>query len=272
MFYPVNGVRLAFDDQGTGDAILLIHGHPFNRSMWLPQVEALRGAFRVITPDLRGYGDSTLELSAGESRLEDFAQDLVGLLDGLGIGRATVVGLSMGGQIAMEFALSFPHRLEALVLAATFPTAETPGGVVARNAVADRVSAHGMAEFGCEVLPKLLGSASMTRLPHVAANVYRMICTTDPAGAAAALRGRAMRRDYSEFLCDVRVRTLIVVGTEDAYTTVAEAEDMHRCIPGSSLEVFEGIGHLPNLEDPERFNAVLTSFLERRDDPGVAAP
>jgi 3-oxoadipate enol-lactonase len=263
MVYFVNGIELACDDQGTGEAVVFVHGHPFNRSMWLPQVEAFRGSARVITLDLRGYGDSTLAPNAQRSTLDEFAEDMAVVLDRLGIEQATVVGLSMGGQIAMEFARAFPKRVRGLVLAATFADAETSEGMINRNRIADRILAEGMAVLGCEVLPKLIGPASMTRLPHVAANVYRMICTTNPRAAAAALRGRAMRRDYNNFLSTLHVPTLIVVGTDDAYTTVAQAEDMHRRMLHSTLEIFEGIGHMPNLEDPERFNSVLRELLKR---------
>jgi len=168
----------------------------------------------------------------------------------------------MGGQIAMEFARAYPDRLTGLVLAATFPRAETKEGIADRNRTADRLLTEGMARHGCETLPKLIGKTSMTRSPQLAADVYRMICLTNPVAAAAALRGRAMRRDYSDFLSSLRLPNLIVVGSEDAYTTVAEAEDMGRRIAGSRLEVFEGIGHLPNLEDAQRFNEALVTFLQ----------
>jgi len=261
MKYRAANIDLSFDDQGAGEAVLFIHGHIFNRSMWLPQVEALRGRFRTIAPDLRGYGDSPLPPAATLTTLKDFSSDIVALLDYLGVRKATLVGLSMGGQIAMEFAHSFPDRLAGLVLAATFPGAETTEGMAERNRVADRLVSDGVARFGCEMIPKLLSRASMRAYPHIAANVYRMICSTDPSGAAAANRGRASRRDYRETLRTVRVPSLVIVGSDDGYTTVDEARDMHRLLPGSRLEIFDAIGHMPNLEDPQRFNAALLGLL-----------
>ena len=263
MIYSSGNTRIAYDDAGSGPTVLFVHGHPFNRSMWLPQVEGLRGRARVITFDLRGYGDSPVATPGEPVTLDVFAADAVALLDELGIARATVVGLSMGGQIAMEIARAFPERVAGLVLAATFASAETPEGIVARNAMADRALTEGMAAIGCETLPKLIGPASMTRMPSLAANVYRMICSTDPRGAAAALRGRAMRRDYTHFLETVAVPAAIVVGSDDAYTTVEQAEAMHASMATSTLEVFEETGHMPNLERPERFTASLAALLER---------
>lgn len=261
MIAQCNGVDIAFDDyHGIGHPVLFIHGHPFNRSMWQPQVNALRGKHRVITPDLRGYGDSGRS-SESATTLETFAADLVALLDYLQIAQACIVGLSMGGQVAMEFARAYPERTSSVVLAATFARAETTEGVEARNRMADLLLSEGMAVPGCEMLPKLVGKTSMKAMPEIAADVYRMIASTDPHGAASALRGRAMRRDYSGFLSTIRVPTLVVVGTEDAFTTVDEAADMHHRISRSRLEVFENVGHMPNLEDAPRFNEALRNLL-----------
>jgi pimeloyl-ACP methyl ester carboxylesterase len=130
---PVNGIEVAYDDVGTSeDVLLLIHGHPFNRSMWHPQTEALsRAGWRVIAPDLRGYGETTVV--AGKTTLEAFAHDVAALLDALRVGRVVVAGLSMGGQIAMEFARLHGARLRGIVLAATFPQAETESGKRSRG-------------------------------------------------------------------------------------------------------------------------------------------
>jgi pimeloyl-ACP methyl ester carboxylesterase len=250
-----------YDDEGCGPAILLIHGHPFNRSMWAPQIAALNPAHRIIAPDLRGYGDSPLR-SNGLVTQEEFASDLAVLLDGLKIQRACIVGLSMGGQIAMEFGRRFPARVSGMVLAATSAEAETPAGVTQRNEMADRVLHEGMAVVGCEMLPKLIGRTSMLRSPELASSVYRMICQTAPESAAAAVRGRAARRDYRDALRDFHFPCLVIIGDEDGYTTLAQAESMSSLIPGSKLEVFPGTGHLPNLESREKFNSALLRFVE----------
>ncbi len=116
------------------------------------------------------------------------------------------------------------------------------------------------------MLPKLLAPASIKDHPDIAVQVLTMIAHTPPAGAAAALRGRAQRKDYTPTLPNITVPTLIVVGTEDAYTNVDTAKQMQQSIPNSHLEIFPGIGHLPNLEAPDRFNAVLHHF------PGTQIP
>jgi len=256
----IHGVSISYCDRGSGLAVVFVHGHPFDQSMWDAQVEALSWRYRVVTLDLRGYGASEVP-DVDATTLETMARDVCGLLDHLRVERAVVVGLSMGGQVAMAFADMFPERLAGLVLAATFAEADTPEGAAARRAMAERFVQEGSVLPGGEMVPKLLAAASVKRDPHLAVKLFTMIANAPPAGAAAALRGRALRKDYLGALRAVRVPALIVAGTEDQYSSVEKARRMQEAIPGARLEVFEGVGHLPNLEDADRFNAVLHGFL-----------
>ncbi|MDX3235443.1 alpha/beta fold hydrolase [Streptomyces sp. ME03-5709C] len=266
----VGGVTLAYDDEGDGPGspVVLVHGHPFDRSMWAPQVAAAAAGRRVIAPDLRGYGAS--EVLPGVTLLETFARDIAALMDHLDVPEAVVGGLSMGGQIVMEFQRLFPARVTGLVLADTFPGAETEQGRRARDAMADRLLTEGMTGYADEVLDRMIAPHNVAALPRVAEHVLRMMRGTAPDGAAAALRGRARRPDYGPVLAAVRVPTLIVVGREDVYTPVAEAEAMHAGVRGSRLVVVEGAGHLPNLERPRAFNDALLRFLEACDQAVVS--
>ncbi|MEU6106092.1 alpha/beta fold hydrolase [Streptomyces flaveolus] len=261
----VRGATIGYDDVGpsTGLPVLLIHGHPFDRTLWAPQVTALTQAgHRVVTPDLRGYGRSGV--TPGKVLLADFADDLAALLDHLGIERAVVGGVSMGGQITMELQLRHPGRLRALVLSDTSAPAETAEGRLFRNRLADRLLAEGMDGYAHEVIDKMLADYNVTAMPDVAAHVLGMMCATDPRGAAAALRGRAERPDYRDVLAAVEAPVLIVVGADDVYTPVAEAEAIRCLVPHATLAVIEKAGHLPGAEQPDRFNAVLLDFLAER--------
>ena len=259
----VNGIQLEFDEAGVGPGtLLLIHGHPFDRSMWRPQIEwAAHRDWRVIAPDLRGYGASG---PAGEkTTLDVFALDLLALLDHLKIERAVIAGLSMGGQIAMEFCRSHPDRVEGLILAATFPQAETDDGKRQRYASAERLLIEGMASYAEELLPRMLAARSIEAFPEVADHVSKMMHNAPQSGAAAALRGRAERPDYREILERFEGPSLIVVGDEDSYTTLEDAKRMHALLRHSRLLCMHGVGHLPNLERPAVFNAALEEFLGR---------
>jgi pimeloyl-ACP methyl ester carboxylesterase len=284
----IGDITVAYDDEGAGQALLLVHGHPFDRTMWRPQIErfGLRGhsgvarppgarraggsprnpgatsqRWRVIAPDLRGYGHTSVV--PGKTLLGTFADDLARLLDHLQVDSAVIAGLSMGGQIVMEFHRRFPERVRGLVLADTSPLAETPDGRRARNELADRLLREGMDRHAVEVLPRMMAPANIDGQPDVAAHVLGMMRRTPAASAAAALRGRAERPDYTAELRRVTVPVLVVVGSEDDFTPVGDAELIRDLIPGATLAVVDGAGHLPNLERPEAFDAALAAFLER---------
>ncbi|CAM5696079.1 Alpha/beta hydrolase OS=Streptomyces alboniger OX=132473 GN=CP975_27235 PE=3 SV=1 [Streptomyces alboniger] len=259
----VNGVTIGYDDEG-GDGrapgrptLVLLHGHPFDRSMWGPQREALASSHRVVTPDLRGYGESTVV--PGATGFATFAEDVAALLDHLGVEEFALGGLSMGGQLVMECYRLFPQRVTGLLLADTFPAAETPEGKATRNATADRLLAEGMKGYADEVRDKMVAPYNT----EVSAYVHRMMLAAPPEGAAAALRGRAERPDYRELLARAAVPTLVVVGRDDAFTPVADAEAMHAVLSDSELCVIESAAHMPNLERPAEFNAALRSWLDR---------
>ncbi|MEU0004113.1 alpha/beta hydrolase [Streptomyces sp. NPDC006314] len=255
---------LAYEDKDPGTStrvpLVLVHGHPFDRTMWYPQLTEFSAGRRVIVPDLRGYGASPV--TPGTVPLSRHAQDIADLLRFLEVDTFVLAGLSMGGQIAMECYERFGDRVRGLVLADTFPAVETPEGKRGRNAMADRLLADGMRGYADEVLEKMVAPYAH---PDVKDHVHRMMTATSPEGAAAALRGRAERPDYRHLLTTVRVPALVVVGADDTYTPVSDAEAMHAALPDSRLHVIEGAAHLPNLERPAEFNRVLADFLARLD-------
>ena len=255
----IRDVTMAYEDKGQGLPLVLIHGHPFDRSMWRDQVRAFSSDYRVITFDLRGYGETTV--IPGTSLLEEFARDIAGLLDDLGVSSIVLLGLSMGGQIALEFYRVFPGRVRALILADTFAQLDTDERRQGRYDLAERLMRDGMHAYADEVLPKMIAPLTIKEQPEVAAHVLSMMCGTSPAGAAAALRGRAERQDYTLLLPEVAVPTLIIVGSNDEFTPLADAEFMRKRIPNSRMAVIEEAGHMPNLERPDDFNRVVAAFL-----------
>jgi pimeloyl-ACP methyl ester carboxylesterase len=249
-----------YDDVGTGLAIVLIHGHPFDRSMWNPQLEILRSKYRIIAPDLRGYGQNLI--ASDITPFSAFAEDILDLLNRLGIAECVLCGLSMGGQIALECHRQFGNRITGMVLADTFAQLDTPERKQERFDTADRLLKEGMDGYSAEVLPKMISPVHIRTMPATAAHVLRMMKGTSAAGAAAALRGRAERRDYTPLLSTIRVPTLIVVGEQDEFTPISDARFMGDRIAGSEVVVIADSGHMPNLEQPEAFNAALLKFLE----------
>jgi len=256
------GVDLAYQDVGQGPAIVLVHGHPLDHTMWRPQVEFLLPHDRVIVPELRGYGTTPLPAGKRVTLLEDFAADILALADHLQIERFVLAGLSLGGQIVLETWRQAPQRIRGLVLADTFARLDTSEQKQTRLATADRFDREGFGNFAAESLHKMITPANAEAFPAVAEHVIGMIHDSNPHGAAAGLRGRTLRRDYIPLLAQIAAPALIIVGREDAYTPVPLAEEMYRGIPGSRLEIIEGSGHMANLERPDEFNMLLGSFLE----------
>jgi 3-oxoadipate enol-lactonase len=255
----VRGIGMAYDDSGgSGAALVLLHGFPFDRSMWRGQAEELGGEFRVVAPDLRGSGETPL----GDTlTIEGMAEDVAALLDELNLGRVVVGGLSMGGYVAFELYRKFSGRVRALVLADTRPQADTVEGRRAREENAQRALKEGMAPIVESMLPKLLSAEARERGGEVLEHVRALMLGMTPEGAAAALCAMAVRRDQTNLLPSINVPSLIVVGSQDAITPPADAEAMSAQIEGSRLVVIEGAGHLSNVEQPEQFNRALVEFL-----------
>jgi len=193
--------------------------------------------------------------------MEAMAAEVAALMDALGISRAIIGGLSMGGYVALAFYRNFPARVKALVLADTRPQPDTEEGKRIRAQQVEQVLASGMSPIVDAMLPKLLSPETVSKRPEVVKRIRDMMFQTKPAGAAAALQGMASRDNQTELLGRIRVPTLILVGREDAITPVQDSETMHARIGGSRLVIIENAGHVSNIERPEEFNKALAAFL-----------
>jgi 3-oxoadipate enol-lactonase len=249
-----------FNDIGNGCAVVFLHGFPFNRSMWCEQIEFLtaRGD-SCVAPDLRGLGENK---SYGEiATMADMARDVAALMDELKIDRAAICGLSMGSYVAFEFTHLFSSRVSALILAGARAQGADAAEKESRQHQAQRMLTAGMSPVAEAMLPKLLAPRTLAEKPEVVARVREMILSTNVSGAAAAQRGMAARRDYSDDLARIDVPTLVIAGRDDGVRTPADAEFMNHNIKDSRLEIINDAGHLMNMEQPEIFNRALLAFL-----------
>ena len=260
----IDDIQMAYTDSGMGRPVVLIHGYPFNRSLWNEQVAELSHSYRVIAPDLRGFGES--DASEGPATMDRMAQDVALLLGHLGISRAVIGGLSMGGYVALAFYKQFPSRVRALILADTRAQADTEEGKQTRDEQAEKALAEGMAGIADAMLPKLLTPDTVSKRPEIVKRVRDMMLKTKPEGTAAALRGMAQRDDQTQLLPQISSPALIIVGADDAITPVADSEKMHNAIAGSRFVVLENAGHVSNLERTEEFNQHLLDFLRESSD------
>lgn len=257
----IRGIEMAYDVEGNGQPVVLLHGYPFNRTMWRAQVQALSDRYRVITPDLRGFGE-TGAASAEAATMQEMAEDVAALMDQLEIERFTLGGLSMGGYVAFAVYRHFPLRVRNLILADTRPQADTDEARENRRRQAEQVLSEGMQPVVEAMLPKLVAPETLSERKSVVEELRAMMLTTDPRGAAAALRGMMERPDQTYLLPNILAPTLILVGSLDQLTPPKDAELMHREIRGSRLEVIEGAGHVSCLERPSEFNRALRDFLD----------
>jgi len=262
MYATVNGARLAYRDRGQGRSatLLLIHGFPLDQRMWDAQLAGLTDQVRVIAPDLRGFGRSAAAPFAGPLTMEQHADDLAGLLDALGIGRAVVVGLSMGGYIAFAFWRRHAARVQALVLADTRAEGDSPQAQANRDASAAKVRLAGVGAIAGDMLPRLLAPASLAH-PRLAERMRAMMARQPAETVIAALAGLRDRADSRPTLPTISAPTLVLVGEQDVLTPPADATAMAAAIPGARLVVVPDAGHMSPLENPRAVNTALRSFL-----------
>lgn len=264
----IRGIRLAYDDIGEGQPLVFVHGHPFDRSMWQRQIDYFKDRYRLILPDLRGYGES--DVTVPRVLLDEMALDIIHLMDELEVDSAVFCGLSMGGQIVFDLYRSFPQRVGALIIADSDASGETAESREARLAKAEAILRFGMEQHTNETIDQYIAAASMAS-PGVYDHLRRMMINTAPEGAAAAHRGRAERRDHVALLPSIRVPALIIVGSEDFFTPLPVARIMSDGIPNARLVCIEGAGHLPNMEKPEQFNHAIEEFLAWTSSAGNIA-
>lgn len=255
--------RLVYDDKGEGRVIVFVHGQPFNRSMWQYQQGLAGEGYRLIIPDLRGYGESGIPEKI--TLLDEIALDIIDLLEVLHIKKAIFAGLSMGGQILFDLYRLAPQLFEGMVVCDTTARPETEQSYTERLDLCRKMLGEGMKQYTQEVIHDFLHPHTFTTRPDVVAHLTQMMETTSPVGAAAVQRGRAERKDHLPVLGSISCPALVVVGRDDVFTPVSLATEMQEHIPQSMLAVIDNASHMPNMEQPEVFNRHLLHFLKSLD-------
>lgn len=254
----IDDARIAFEQRGTGPAVLLVHGFPFDKSMW-SGLAAGGPRFRRVAPDLRGFGASTL--GSETPTMARYADDLVGLLDALHIELAVVCALSMGGYVAFELVHRHPERVRGLVLMDTRADADSPEGREKRDEMAALVEREGMGAVAQRLIPRLLAPGSERR-PAAVRHLRRMMLAAPPRGVVAALRAMRDRSDATDWLLDIRAPTLVIAGEADQLTPPDVAIAMCGRIPGARCAIIPGAGHVPPIERPRVTGGLVRRFLE----------
>lgn len=255
----INGISIAYHDQGRGLPLVFLHAFPLNRSMWVEQEQAFSSQFRVLTVDLRGHGESDAPL--WRYTLDQAADDVIGLLDHLSIRHAVFVGLSMGGYILFAFYRKYAERVKGLVLADTKAQADSEEGKRSRFEMAQIAYTQGVGAIADIMIPKLLSPTTIQTKPELVQRVRTMIEGNQISGIAGDLMAMAERPDSIPLLQQITCPTQLIVGEFDGPTPPADAKLMADRIPAARLTVIPGAAHLANMEQPDLFNETIRLFV-----------
>lgn len=251
---------LGYDQAGSGLPLVFIHGYPLSRRLWAAQVEALSAFALVMAVDLRGHGDS--DPVPGPYSMEALADDILEFLQANQIHRPFVAcGLSMGGYVALALARRHPEQLAGLILTATRAAADSPETRLNRDKAAALARQQGVQAIVESMLPRLIAARTYGERPHLLETLREIMQATSLEGVLGDLEGMKTRPDSTAFLPDLHLPVLILHGAEDQLIPLREAQAMQAALPQAHLEVIPGAGHLPNLEQPERFNQAVRRYL-----------
>jgi 3-oxoadipate enol-lactonase len=242
--------------------LVLLHAFPLNARMWEGQLVLADAGWRIIAPHFRG-----VDAGAGDppaTSIDDYAGDVIDLLDALHIDQAVIGGLSMGGYAAFAVLRHAARYVQGLILADTRAEADTAEGLDGRRKMLELVQTKGAPGVAEEMIPKLLGETTRRSRADVIDRVRSLVLSNSADAIAGSVRAMMSRPDSTPLLATIHVPTLILVGEEDQLTPPALSEKINRAIAGSELGVIPAAGHLANLEQPEPFNAALARFLSHR--------
>lgn len=257
-----NGLLMEVDIEGPEDApvVTLSHSLAANLDMWRPQMPMLSRRFRVLRYDTRGHGGT--EVPTGAYRLEDLAEDVHALLRELRIARTHLIGLSMGGMVGQQLAVTHPEVIESLVLADTLSAYPPQARAMWEERIAAASGSGGMEALVESTATRWFTQPFREANPDTMDWIRSLIRATPPTGFIGCCHA-LMTLNLTDKLSSVRIPTQIIVGRQDPTTPVAGAEIMRHALPDARLAVIENAAHISNVEQPEAFNAVLETFLAR---------
>ncbi len=243
--------------------LILLHAFPVNARMWEGQLALAERGWHVVAPQFRGFDDGGGDVQAAGS-VDDYAGDVIDLLDALHVKQAVIGGQSMGGYVAFAILRQAARYVQGLILSDTRATADMPEGVEGRKKMIELVRTKGVGAVADEMIPKLLGDTTRQTRHDIVERVRSLAMSSSADAIAGAIHAMMTRPDSTPLLSTIHVPTLILVGDEDTVTPRAAADEMHRGIAGSQLVTIPAAGHLSNLEQPQAFNAALADFLDHR--------
>lgn len=267
----INGVQIGYDDYGQGPTVLFVHDYPLNRKMWRPQVQPLVAAgFRVVLIDLRGFGESSLE--SDRVGIHTYSADVIGLLNYLGIGRAVICGLSLGGYVLFDLMENYPQRIAGACLATSRPVADDIHERARRNELMLALQDGRIDQVKEELFAMLFAGQEKTLSVTIKDEVRDWIQSLKGKTLDIALQAIGQRKDYTFLLRTLKIPTLLVGADADPITHHNHTDIMAQQLPNCYKAVKLSSGHLVNMEKSDEFNAHVIDFLrnltpQRRSEP-----
>jgi 3-oxoadipate enol-lactonase len=253
-------------EAGSGRPVLFLHAFPLSADQWLPQLSRVPPGWRFVAADLRGFrgGDRIAEdLGLEGATLDTHAGDVLSLMAHLDIPSAVIVGLSMGGYIALALMRRAPSQVAALVLANTRATPDSAKGLQSRDQMIEVARRDGASAVAADILPRLLGPTTLREQPDLVDAIRRLIEGNSTEGLISAIHAMKARPDSTPLLSSIACPTLVVGGAEDGAVPEEDLLAMRGAIPGADFVMVPRVGHLSNLEAPRTFNDALAGFLQR---------
>ncbi|NPV76620.1 MAG: alpha/beta hydrolase [Anaerolineae bacterium] len=249
-------ISLHYSVIGSGMPMVFLHGFPLDHTIWYSVVDILNSSdLQIILPDLRGHGLSPAP--EGVYTMDLMANDILNLLDELGIQKAILVGHSMGGYVSLAFSRRYPDRLAGLALIATQALADSPEKRQSRLDTANAVLERG-SKVICETMP-----SKLTDKEEIMEKIVSTICRTPPEGIVGALKGMAERPDLTTYLPSIDVPAVVVAGVKDTIIHPENAQLMSRRLGNAWLVKIQQAGHMPMLEAPEQVAVSLTQLAQK---------
>lgn len=259
MRVAVGGIGLEVEDHGSGVPLVLLHGFPLSSAIWDPLRPALAEVARLVTPDLRGFGDS--DKPATNYGMAELAADVIALADALALDRFVLGGHSMGGYVALRLAAATPERLAGLILIDTRAEADSPEAAERRTAAISAIDRDGGSAWLDGFVPGLLSPSTRERAPRLLAELRALAAAVPDHVLVGCQLGMRERPDSRSLLARLAVPALVLVGADDAVTPPAVAAVMAATLPQATLTVIPGAGHTPSVERPIQVAEAIVAFL-----------
>ena len=256
-----NGITISYHDSGSGQPILFLHSFGHNKNLWFPQLTYfLEKGFRVLAPDMPGHGDSSYDRA--RHGVDEMARGYAELLDSLGIRKAILVGISMGGYIALRMWARRPDLIAAMVLSNTKAEKDSEEIVARRRAQIENIHRKGLEDFVMNGAPKRLSPRTLERRPWVLDTITLLNYTVPAEVNAATLEAMARKEDDTKVLPTIDVPVLVTSGSDDVFIPRDSPGNLHKAIKGSRFHEIAGTGHVSSLEAPTEYNRVVGEFLQ----------